>query len=371
MAVNQPVQIAILDDYQGVGFQHFQHLHPAKASIITFKDTLPSFSHSENTQHDRDLLITRLQPFEVLIAMRERTPFPAQLLEMLPNLKLILTAGTRNGAIDIAAAARRGIAVAGSPGYGRSHQQNHSTAMSVQEATTEHAWALILGLAKNLVHDHQATVSGAWQRDGLSSALKGRTLGILGLGRLGAAVARVGKFAFSMNVIAWSTNLTQEAADQQCEILGLPAEDARGMKTFQVVSKSDLFKLSDVLTVHYVLSERSRNIVSEEDLLLMKASSLFINTSRAPLVNETALIEVLRKGSIRGAAIDVFNCEPLPANSLWSTIKWGHHGTARVILSPHKGYAVEEVLYNWYEAMAENLELWLQGKELNNQLRLR
>jgi phosphoglycerate dehydrogenase-like enzyme len=171
--------------------------------------------------------------------------------------------------------------------------------------------------------------------------------------------------SFGMRILAWSNSLTQEAADQKAKDLGLPVEDEDG-KVFKVVTKEELFKEADVLSVHYVLSDRSRGIVSGPDLALLKSSALFINTSRGPLVTESDLIEVLEKGKIRGAALDVFDLEPLPADSKWRTVKWGEEGRSKVLLSPHMGYVEEETMNNWYEEQVEIVQRWHEGKELLN-----
>jgi phosphoglycerate dehydrogenase-like enzyme len=166
-----------------------------------------------------------------------------------------------------------------------------------------------------------------------------------------------------MNVVAWSSSLTQEAADEKAKKFGLPAG------TFRVVgSKDELFQVADVLSVHYVLSERSRDIVSERELAVMKPSALLINTSRGPLVNERALLSVLKAGKIRGAALDVYNIEPLPQDSEWRTTAWGRNGSSEVLLSPHMGYVEEGVMHRWYDETVENVERWLDGRDLLNRI---
>jgi lactate dehydrogenase-like 2-hydroxyacid dehydrogenase len=188
------------------------------------------------------------------------------------------------------------------------------------------------------------------------------------MGRIGAHVARVGVLAFGMKVVCWSANLTQEKADKLAEDSGLPITGG-GMnnedeKTFRVVKKEELFQLSDVVTVHYVLSERSRGIVGTKELKWMKPSGLLINTSRGPLVDESALLDTLRNRRIRGAALDVFDIEPLPADSPWRNENWDAEGKSRVLLTPHMGYVEEGTLTAWYEETAENLERLVDGGDL-------
>ena len=170
-----------------------------------------------------------------------------------------------------------------------------------------------------------------------------------------------------MRILAWSSSLTQEAADEKAQALGLPVEDEDG-KVFKVVSKEELFKQADVLSVHYVLSDRSRGIVGKEDLALLKEEALFVNTSRGPLVDEDALLDVLENGKIRGAAIDVFDLEPLGKESRWRSEKWGTEGTSKVLLSPHMGYVDGETMANWYEEQVEIVEKWFEGEALFNVL---
>ncbi len=293
--------------------------------------------------------------------MRERTPFPRDLLKQLPNLKLLLTTGLRNAAIDMVAAKELGIHVTGAPGKGL------STSSAVKkkrgpDSTTQHCVALILGIARGLASDDKEVKTGGWETD-LATGLSGKTFSTLGLGRLGGNVAKIMYQSFGMRILAWSSSLTQEAADEKAKALGLPIEDEDG-KVFTVVSKEELFKQADVLSVHYVLSDRSRGIVGAEELALLKLSALFINTSRGPLVDEAALIGVLEKGKIRGAAIDVFEIEPLPKESKWRSERWGTEGRSKVLLSPHMGYVEKEAMRQWYEEQAEIVERWHKGEEL-------
>lgn len=335
-----PIKLAILDDYQGIAAKHFESLKPS-FEITTFQDTLPAFNNPSNPESTKQELITRLKPFTVISSMRERTPFPADLLKSLPNLKLLLTTGGRNASIDMAAAKALSIPVTGAGEAGRTP----SAAVDRKkrrgpDSTTQHCVALILGIARLLASDDRNVKNGLWETD-LATGLSGKTFSTLGLGRLGGNVAKIMYQSFGMRILAWSSSLTQETADEKAEALGLPVEED-GEKVFKVVSKEELFKEADVLSVHYVLSDRSRGIVGAEDLKLLKRSALFVNTSRGPLVDEDALMDVLDKGAIRGAAIDVFAVEPLPLDSRWRTTNWGVDGRSNVLLTPHMGY-VEEV----------------------------
>jgi lactate dehydrogenase-like 2-hydroxyacid dehydrogenase len=297
--------------------------------------------------------------------MRERTPFPADLLKQLPNLKLMLTTGLRNASIDMAAAKSLGIHVTGAVGKGRSPPAPAAKKRG-PDSTTQHSVALILGIARGLASDDTEVKSGGWET-GLATGLSGKTFSTLGLGRLGGNVAKIMYQSFGMRILAWSSSLTQDAADEKARSLGLPVEED-GEKVFRVVSKETLFKEADVLSVHYVLSDRSRGIVGADDLALLKPSALFVNTSRGPLVDEDALIDVLEKGKIRGAAVDVFEIEPLPKESRWRTTGWGKEGRSKVLLSPHMGYVEEEVMGMWYEEQVEIVERWYKGEELLNVL---
>lgn len=283
--------------------------------------------------------------------MRERTPFPRDLISRLPNLKLLLTTGTRNKGLELDAFKDHGIPVAG--------------AVSSGDSTTQHCVALILALARNIVPDDRSVKTGGWQT-GVAVRLSGAVLGVIGLGRLGAAVAKIMHTAFGMKVIAWSTNLTQEKADEQAKEAGLPVESEDGEKTFRAVSKEELYGQSDVVSVHVVLSDRSRGMITKKELELMKPEALFINTSRGPLVVDKDLQDVLEQGKIRAAAIDTFELEPLPLDSPWRTTKWGQDGRGEVILTPHTGYAEKETLAKWYEEQVANLVRWEKGEQLTN-----
>jgi glycerate dehydrogenase len=204
--------------------------------------------------------------------------------------------------------------------------------------------------------------AGKWQGS-LGVNLSGKTLALLGLGKLGAQVGRIAVLAFGMKVIAWSANLTQDKADEQATAQGLPA------RSFEAVpEKMEFLRRADVLSVHYVLSERSRGIVGAEDLAALRPEAMIVNSSRGPLIDERALLETLNAGRIRGAALDVFDPEPLPVDSPWRTTAWGVDGRSEVLLTPHMGYGEEELINGWYKEAADNLERWLDGKELQVRL---
>ncbi len=280
-----PLSVAILDDYQSVArdLADWSRLPPGSALTVF-----------DQPFADLDSAAAALAPFDVLVIMRERTPFPAALIDRLPALKLLVTTGARNNAIDLNACAARGIPVSG-------------TAM-VGTPTAELTWGLILALAKRITVEERALRAGQWQT-GLTDGLAGRRLGLVGLGKLGTQVARVGQ-AFGMEVSAWSPNLTDERAA------------AAGVAR---LDKADLFASSDVVSVHLVLSERTQGIVGAADFAAMKPTSLFVNTSRAGLVDEAALMAALREGRIGGAGIDVFPVEPLPADSPGGSSQHGPH----------------------------------------------
>jgi phosphoglycerate dehydrogenase-like enzyme len=292
--------------------------------------------------------------------MRERTPFPASLIARLPNLQLLLTTGNRNLALDLDTLKSRAIPVAGA--VDRAHAGSVGSV-----STTEHCVALILAAARNVAQDDASIKAGGWQTVPAVN-LRGKVFGTVGLGRLGAAVARVMSVAFGMRVVAWSENLTQERADERAREVGLAVEDGEDRRTFKVVGKEELFRTADVVSVHLVLSDRSRGAIAAGDLGLMKPTAIFVNTSRGPLVVERDLLEVLEQGRIRAAALDVFELEPLPLDSPWRTTKWGQDGRSRVLLTPHMGYVEEATLDAWYDQQVENLQRWERGEELVQRL---
>lgn len=312
------MRIAILDDYQNVALTMapWKRL-PKSVEIEVFNDTAIN----------EDVVAMRLADFEIICAMRERTPFPRDLIEKLPNLKLLVTTGLRNASIDLEAASENDITVCGTPGL------DHPTA--------ELAFALILELARGLHGEIRNMAIGGWQA-GLGRALKGSRLGIIGLGRQGARVAKYAK-AFEMEVVAWSKNLTEEDAAK---------------KRVQRVTKSELFKTSDFVSIHTKLSERTRGLVGKREFGWMRKTAYLVNTSRGPIVDSEALTEALEAGKIAGAALDVFDTEPLPANDPLRQVPG-------LILTPHIGYVTEENYKVFYQGTLEAIEAWLAGKPVN------
>ncbi|OBT96586.2 hypothetical protein VE01_05342 [Pseudogymnoascus verrucosus] len=361
--------LAIIDDYLNTSAPHFKHIPSEKLQITTFNDTLVP---ADDAQVAR--LVERLKPFDLISTVRERTAFPGSLLRQLPNLKLLLATGTQFEMFDLAAARELGITVVAAPGLGRTDQLiSNPPRPNIKKGgahpTTQHTWALILALARNIAIDDVAIKTGGWQ-SGLAMGLTGLTLGIVGLGRLGAAVARIGHLAWAMRVVCWSENLTQQKADQMAEAVGLaPNEGIQGDKTFRVVSKEELFSQADVVSIHYVLSSRSQGIVGAKELGLMKRDALLVNASRGPLIDQVELIDALEHRRIRGAALDVFDIEPLPQGSLWRRDHyWGQDGRACLLTTPHMGYVDEGLMNTWYAETAENVERVLEGKEVLHRL---
>jgi lactate dehydrogenase-like 2-hydroxyacid dehydrogenase len=364
-SANTVPKLAIIDDILAISPPHFAHIPSSKVEITVFRDTLPPYDHPSATQSDKDALEARLKPFTIISTMRERTAIPPDLLRKLPNLKLLLVTGMRHNWLDQSVAKELGITVAAAIGRGRSDstaKKAPDLSNGAAHATTQHTWALILGLARGVAREDYSMKNGGWQEDVAIGTL-GRILGVVGMGRLGAEVARIGALGFGMRVICWSANLTQEKADEIAQKLGLPVEIS-GEKTFKVVSKEDLFRDSDIVTLHYTLSERSRNLVDSAELGLMKKSALLVNTSRGPIVRETALLEALEKGQIKGAALDTFDIEPLPKSHPFRSHKWGTEGCGELLVSPHMGYVERETLDAFYAETAENLERCLDGREL-------
>lgn len=357
MASEAKISVAVLDDYLGNAGSAFKSL-ASRIEVVEFPETLQA-----TDLRDREHLIQCLKSFTVISTMRERTKLPAEVLKHLPNLKLILTTGLKNASIDMSACKELHISVAGAIGKGRSDSiQAAGPAPNSLDSTMQHTWALILGLCRNTARDDARVKAGGWQSVS-AVGLKGKTLGLLGLGKLGAMTANVAVQGFGMKVAAWSQNITQEKADEQAKAFGLPSG------TFEAVgSKEILLRKADVLSIHYVLSDRSKNIIGADGLSMMKSSAIIVNTSRGPLLNEAALLNALQSGKIRGAALDVYDLEPLPTDSPWRTTKWGVDGRSEVLLSPHMGYAEEDVMKRWYEECAENLERLFDGKDLMHRL---
>jgi phosphoglycerate dehydrogenase-like enzyme len=365
--------MAILDDYNNIALKHFTNISP-NLQITTYNTPFPTA-----TPDDIDALAKTLKPYTLLSTMRERTPLPGTLLRQLPNLKVIFATGGHFSSFDLQTAKALGIRIVTAPGKGRTDGKGSGplprSKLDVRNGgghpTVQHVWALILALARNVAADDYVlkNVPGGWQTD-IAIGLQGKTLGVVGFGRIGALVARIACLAWGMRVLCWSENLTQERADAFAAEMGVGVTGAgfaeEDEKSFLVVSKEELFRKADVVTVHYALSERSRGIVGEKELGWMKREADFVNTARGPLVDEQALLRTLREGRIRGAALDVFDLEPLPADSPWRTEKWGVEGKSRVLLTPHMGYVEEGTLNLWYEEQAENVERWVAGNELLN-----
>jgi phosphoglycerate dehydrogenase-like enzyme len=308
------MKIAVLDDWQDVasGVVDWSVLDPL--GTVSFLHEYPA---------DTATLAERLRSFDVICVMRERTLFDAALLGQLPNLKLLVTGGMRNAAIDLQAARLQGVTVCGTESY--------------KHAAPELTWALIMGVTRNLVAEANSLRAGHWQI-GLGGDLHGKTLGILGLGSIGKWIARYGQ-AFGMKVIAWSQNLTAEAAAES------------GVTR---VSKQELFEHADVLSVHLVLSDRSRGLVDAEALGWMKPGAWLVNTSRGPIVDEAALLEALQHRRIAGAALDVYAREPLPVDHPFRTLD-------NVLATPHIGYVTENNYRMFFSQMIEDIQAWHAG----------
>jgi phosphoglycerate dehydrogenase-like enzyme len=306
------IRVAILDDYQNVSLEMADWSPLAGRAVITvFND------HLSNLED----IVERLLPFDVVCVMRERTPLPRAVIERLPRLKLIASTAPRNAAIDVEAAAERGIVVAHT-GYD-------------SRSTIEMTWALILGSVRQVALENAHLRAGGWQLT-VGDGLHGKTLGVLGLGNIGSEVARIG-LVFGMDVIAWSQNLTAAKA-QACGA--------------RLVSKEELFQSADILTIHVVLSQRTKGLVGAGDLQAMKPSARLINTSRGPIVDEPALIEVLRERRIAGAALDVFDIEPLPTDHVFRSLD-------NVVSTPHIGYVTRDLYGTFYGDTVKNITRWL------------
>lgn len=355
MATSNTARLAILDDYPGIARQHFERI--SGLQIDEFPDTL-----NAATPDGLNALAEQLQPYQIISTMRERTAFPAELFKRLPNLKLLLNASLRNASIDMQAASQQDVIVSGTQSDIPSDPKERELLPDLpppkgHSSVVQHHWALLLALYSRIPQDDAALKSDAhaWQ-SGLMVPIAGRTLGIVGLGKLGIGTAKVGLLAFGMEIIAWSENLTQEKADAAAEGAGLP----KG--SFRAVSKEELFRQSDVVSLHYVLSPRSRGIVGTQELGWMNKTATIVNTSRGPLIDEQALIEALKEGRIRGAALDVYWEEPLGEKSPWRDSKtWAK---SEVVLSPHMGYVNTGTMHRWYQEQAENAGRWVKGEEV-------
>lgn len=310
-------RLAILDDYQRIALDAADWNSLAgKVEIKVFHDHIKG----------EDAVARALADFDIIVAMRERTPFPASLLRKLPNLKLLVTTGMRNLAIDMEAARKQGVPVCG-------------TALLPYPAF-EHTWALILALLKRIPEENKHMHEGGWQ-SGIVEGVRGKTLGVIGLGKLGSQVAKIG-VAFGMNVIAWSQNLTEERA-RECGVTR--------------VEKDELLARSDVVTIHVLLSERTRGLIGKRELALMKPTAYLVNTSRGPIVEEAALLEALRGRKIAGAGIDVYDVEPLPPDHPLRKCD-------NAVLTGHTAYVIRETYELAYGEVLEDVKAWLKGEPI-------
>lgn len=311
------MRIAVLDDYQGVALEMADWSRVrANHEVVVFREPMGS----------ADAAAAKLAGFDIICIMRERTLFKAELMSKLPALKLLVTTGMVNAAIDLAAAKERGILVCGTPSPGH--------------CTSELAWALLMCAARQLHVEHDNMRNGGWQTV-VGQDLRGRTIGVIGLGRLGAQIAHIAK-AFEMKVIAWSQNLTTERAT---EVGALRVE------------KEELFRQSDFISIHLKLSDRTRSLVGARELALMKPTALIVNTSRGPIIDEAALLDALHAGRIGGAALDVYDVEPLPKDHPLRR-------APRVLLSPHIGYVSQDNYRVFYGGVVEDIEAWLAGSPI-------
>ena len=309
------MRVAILDDYQDVAMKMADWAAlPQGWEPVVFRDHLA----------DEDALVERLQGFDAVVGMRERTAFPARVLGRLPDLRLLITTGARNASFDVNAATELGIVVCGTGGAG--------------EGPTELTWGLIIGLLRKIPQEDRLTREGHWQTS-IGVGLKDKTLGLIGLGHIGGLMARVGN-AFQMNVIAWSQNLTAGRA-AECQA--------------SLVDKDTLFKESDIASVHLRLSDRTRGLVGAREIGLMKPTACLVNISRGPIVDEAALVDALERRAISGAALDTFDVEPLPKDHPLLKLD-------NTILAPHLGYVTEEGYRAFYGGAIEDLRAYAAGE---------
>jgi phosphoglycerate dehydrogenase-like enzyme len=312
------MKLAILDDYQRVALESADWSRLKGVDVSVFNEAFSSV----------DDAAARLAPFNILCLMRERTAFPRALIERLPNLKFISLTGQRAGSLDSTACSERGIAI------------SHTGGGNGMTSTAELTWGLIIAAARNLAKAGRNMREGRWHHDlAAGMALDGKRLGLLGLGKIGSRMAAIGR-AFGMEVVAWSQNLTAEKA---------AAGGAR------LVSKEELFASADVLSVHLVLSERTRGLVGATELARMQPGAILVNTSRGPIIDERALLEALKKGRPGHAALDVYDREPLPADHPLRRLE-------NVTLSPHLGYVNAKNYRTFYADTVDNVAAWLAGK---------
>jgi len=308
---------AIIDDYQNVA------LKLADWSKVTKDVDIKVFTEAVR-RSDADT-VSDLKDFDIVVMMRERTRFPRAVIEGLPKLKLLITTGAYNASIDMKACQERGMVVSGTGGFGN--------------PTTGITFGLILELTRRIGWEHARMKSGVLWQNTLGMDIEGKTLGVLGLGKLGARAAGVGK-AFGMNVIAWSQNLTPE----RCKEVGV-----------EYSTKEDLFRNADVVTIHLVLSDRTRGLVGAKELGSMKKSAYIVNTSRGPIIDEKALLDTLNKKQIAGAGLDVFDVEPLPLDHPYRKMD-------NVVITPHLGYVSQQNYEKYYPDIVDNIRGFLDGK---------
>lgn len=321
--MNTKLRCAVLDDYQNVA------LTSADWGPLMDQVEIQTFN---NYMGSEEKVIQELQNFDIVVLMRERTPFPEKVISQLPNLKLLITSGMRNASIDLKAAEKNGIIVCGTEGS--------------SNPPTELTWALILGLSRQLVTENNALRSNRNWQSTVGLDLHGRTLGLLGLGKIGTRMAEIAQ-AFGMNVMAWSENLTQEKAEKHGVIW---AE-----------TKEQLLAQSDIVSIHLVLSDRTRNLIGQAEFQLMKSSALLINTSRAGIVDQEAMVEALQSGVIAGAGLDVYEQEPLPVNHVMRTLP-------NVLATPHLGYVTRGNYEIYYNHTVENIAMFLKGTPIRQLL---
>lgn len=310
-----PLRAAILDDYQNVALQ-FADWSSLKDSVETTVFDKPFASQDE--------AVRALQDFEIVCAMRERTPFPREVLTALPKLKLLLTSGMRNASFDLEAAKERDITVCGTGGVGN--------------ATAGLAIGLMLELTRKIGFENARMHAGELWQTTMGQDVEGMTLGVVGLGKLGTKVATIAK-ALGMKVIAWSQNLTPEA----CAAAGVT-----------YATKDELFATADIVTIHVILSKRTRGLITRDDLTRMKPTSYLVNTARGPIVDEAALLDALQRKAIAGAGLDTFSIEPLPIDHPLRRL-------GNVVLTPHLGYVTENNYRKYYGDMVEDITAWLKG----------
>jgi D-3-phosphoglycerate dehydrogenase len=311
-----PHRCAVLDDYQNIALS-MADWSPVK-SELDIKIFNEPFGGSEE-------VLKALQGFPIICAMRERTAFPRQVIEALPDLRLLITTGARNNSIDVAAAKERDVVVCGTPSFG-----NPTAGITV---------GLMLEMTRRIGYEHARLKAGAPWQSTIGLDLEGLTLGVIGLGKLGVRVSNLAK-AFGMKTIAWSQNMTPEKAREHA---------------VDYVSKEELFRQADIVTVHVQLSDRTRGLIGAKEIGVMKPSAYLINTSRGPIIEDTALLAALREKRIAGAGLDVFDVEPLPLDHPYRKMD-------NVVITPHLGYVSVQNYRGYFKGIVEDIRAWLDGK---------